>query len=396
MISPEEIRERARKLWSSGRALRASLGADPLFPYLVPFAKPSAREWLQGFAELRVAVERLEAESKSVTRAGYWLVMRDVAHQKLGTLRIPERIVFESVEDVAACAGERAGLARFNALAQFLRWREPRLAQWLAERPLRALEFEAAMPRLLDIVAYFGSHPRPMRFVRELGIVGVDSKFIEAHQALLSELLERVLPPEALDQTVRGVADYGFERRFGLRYEEPLIRFRWLDESRALAGSITDASVPLSQLATYAPACDRVFVTENKINFLTLPGCERGLALFGSGYAIERLSRVPWLHKTALHYWGDIDTHGFAILSRLRTYLPHARSFLMDRETLLLHRELWSEEPPNGRCTRDLDLLIQDEHDLYDDLRRDRLGVCVRLEQERIVYPHVTEAVRGI
>jgi hypothetical protein len=32
MISPEEIRTRARKLWVSGAPLRAWLGAEALFP----------------------------------------------------------------------------------------------------------------------------------------------------------------------------------------------------------------------------------------------------------------------------------------------------------------------------------------------------------------------------
>lgn len=396
MISPEEIRDRACRLWASGRALRAWLGAETLFPYAVPFGKPSARDWLERYAELRTETERLESASKAQAGAGYSVDYRDIAHQKLGRLRVPERIVFASAEDVAACAGETHALRRFQAIAEVFRSREPRLMAWLVERPLRALEYEAAIPRLLDVVAYFEAHPRPMRFARELGIPGIDSKFIGAYQGVLGEWLARVLPLEALDDSVRGLSDYGFERRFGLRYEEPLVRFRWLDASRALAGCITDASVPLSQLLAYAPACKRVLVTENKINFLTLPRCEDTLALFGSGYAIDRLGRIDWMHDTALHYWGDIDTHGFAILSRLRTRLPHARSFLMDRDTLLVHRAQWSDEPLDGRCMHELVSLTEEERDLFDDLRYDRLGVRVRLEQERIGYAQVQEATLSL
>ncbi|NOR71388.1 MAG: hypothetical protein GQ532_17115, partial [Methylomarinum sp.] len=33
-------------------------------------------------------------------------------------------------------------------------------------------------------------------------------------------------------------------------------------------------------------------------------------------------------------YWGDLDTHGFAILSRLRHYYPQVKSILMDEKTL--------------------------------------------------------------
>jgi hypothetical protein len=80
----------------------------------------------------------------------------------------------------------------------------------------------------------------------------------------------------------------------------------------------------------------------------------------------------------------DIDTHGFAMLSRLRARFPHAKSLLMDRETLIAHRALWSREttahagPPAH--------LNETERAPYDELKEDRLGKGVRLEQERISF----------
>jgi hypothetical protein len=393
MISPEDIRARASKLWASGRALRAWLGAEALFPCAIAFARPTAKAWLTEFTALRDAVERLEASSKARTGAGYTLVMKETAHQKLGAMRIPERIAFETIEDLAAAAGQTGALRRFRAIAELLRSREPRLLEWLAAHPMHALELEAELPRLLAVIDHFQANPRPMRFARELGIPGVDSKFVEAYRGVLAEWLDRVMSADAIDGAARGLADSGFERRFGLRHEEPAIRIRWLDPTMAIAGAILDAAIPLSQLAAYTPACARVLVTENKINFLTLPYAERTLAIFGEGYGIERLAAIPWLREVPVHYWGDIDTHGFAILDRLRASLPHAQSLLMDRDTLVDHRELWSRETPEYRCLRELPGLNTEESALYDDLREDRLGECVRLEQERIHYPRVANAL---
>ena len=42
---------------------------------------------------------------------------------------------------------------------------------------------------------------------------GVDSKFIEAHRGVLGEWLDLVLPPEAVDASAGGVAQ--FARRYG-------------------------------------------------------------------------------------------------------------------------------------------------------------------------------------
>jgi hypothetical protein len=162
-----------------------------------------AEEWLDRFAELRAAVAALDAESKASLGAGYSVTFRGAAHQKLGRVRIPERITFESIEDLAACAGETDTVRRFVKLAETVRTREPRMIRWLAERPLAALASESLLPSLFDIAAHFQSHPRPNRFGRELGIPGVDSKFIEENRTVLSEWLDCLLPAEAVDTTSR-------------------------------------------------------------------------------------------------------------------------------------------------------------------------------------------------
>ena len=90
-------------------------------------------------------------------------------------------------------------------------------------------------------------------------------------------------------------------------------------------------------------------------------------------------------------YWGDIDTHGFAILNRLRHHLPQARSMLMDRATLLDHRDHWVTEPSPTMVT--LDRLDRAESALYADLISDAYAPSVRLEQERISFSAVEKAI---
>ena len=47
------------------------------------------------------------------------------------------------------------------------------------------------------------------------------------------------------------------------------------------------------------------------------------------------------------HRWGDIDTHGFAILDQLRGILDSVQSLLMDRETLFAFLSQWGREADN-------------------------------------------------
>jgi hypothetical protein len=226
--------------------------------------------------------------------------------------------------------------------------------------------------------------------LRQLDIPGVDTKFVEAQRSILAELLDIVLPGDAIERTVSGVRE--FNQRYGLRVEPPLIRFRILDEALAV-NAWTDLSLPPEHFAALPVPVKRVFITENRVNGLSFPDCPGSIIVFGLGYGLERLADVAWMRTVDVRYWGDIDTHGFGILNRLRVHLPHARSFLMNRGTLDAHHDLWGQEPVDRRYTGDTSLLAQEERALFDDLRFDRLGDRVRLEQERISYGWLQRAL---
>jgi hypothetical protein len=115
------------------------------------------------------------------------------------------------------------------------------------------------------------------------------------------------------------------------------------------------------------------------------------MVIFGAGYGFDLLAGARWLHGCSICYWGDIDTHGFAILDQLRGHFPTTASFLMDRDILLAHRLHWGTEEQPER--RDLVRLTSEEAALYDDLRCNRLGNRVRLEQERIGFDRVRLAL---
>jgi hypothetical protein len=288
-------------------------------------------------------------------------------------------------------------LGDFARLARAIRSRFPVLRAWIEESPMQVLQHRADWPRLLAVLDYFVDHPRPDRYIRELVIPGVESKFIEGRKRLLADLLDRVLPETALDREAAGLAHHGFERRYGLRYDQPLIRLRLLDSALAgRFGGLTDISLPLSRFVTLDPPCRRVFITENKINGLSFPPLPDSLVIFGLGYGVDSLRDAAWLRQREIHYWGDLDTHGFAILSQLRGYFHDVASLLMDRETLLGCRGAWGQEPPGKRFTAEPENLAAAELELFLDLRDDRLGERLRLEQERVPFDRVQAALGAL
>ena len=244
-----------------------------------------------------------------------------------------------------------------------------------------ALEHVHDWERILDCLAWFREHPQSGIYMRQIDVAGVDTKFIEARKVLLSEMLDIVLPSAAIDPTATGVK--GFEARYGLRTKSALVRFRILDERLAIAG-LTDLTVPVDQFARLSLGIQRVYIVENEITGLAFPPVSGSIVVLGLGHAVNLLSPAAWLSECEIRYWSDIDTHGFAMLDRLRASFPHARSLLMDRDTLLAHRPMWTTE--DAPFVASLERLTPAEAEVYANLRFDRLGRSVRLEQERIPF----------
>jgi hypothetical protein len=200
-----------------------------------------------------------------------------------------------------------------------------------------------------------------------------------------------VLSPPAFDVAASGAVE--FAKRYGFLDKPSRIRFRILDPMYALFSGSTTQDITLNAecFARLNPNVERVFITENEVNFLAFPAVEASLIIFGGGYGFAGLVQADWLSRCRLFYWGDIDTHGFAILDQLRGKFAHVRSFLMDSATLLAFESLWGVEEAQTRS--DLMHLSDEELSLYYDLRDNRIRKNVRLEQEHIGFGWVQAAL---
>jgi hypothetical protein len=384
--TPADIKGELLRHWNRG----SMLAGATRFPLELRLRRPDARALAERFDEVRAWIRALDGGSRTALGYGYDIAWSEINHRQLGRNLVPSGITVPSEQDALRLLGKRGEAERFRALAAATLASFPDLGDWVARKPLTVLDQAAEWERVLAVLRWFRAHPRSGLYLRQLDIAGVDSKFIEARKGLLAELLDRILPAEAVDEAATGARS--FERRYGLRTKPAQIRFRLLDERLRIAG-LADLAVPAAEFAALSLPVERVFVTENEVNGLAFPAVPRSLVVFGLGYGVDRLGEIGWLRRAALHYWGDIDTHGFAMLDRLRGALPDARSFLMDRETLLAHRDLWGREPEPHPGP--LDRLDPAERALFDELRRDALGERVRLEQERISFGRVEQALQA-
>lgn len=394
MISVNDIRDFANRAWNRGDVLRGAVLGEPQFPLRLRFKKTGGQHTVKSFAEIQRWISELNASSKDVRGYGYTVEFSQVNHRKLGRQDLPSDIRFDSPDDIARFIGKQNDLDEFLKVLKYSEKHNLPVATWMKTSPMKVLPHMQDWEKVLCVCDYLLANPKPGIYLRQLSLPGVDTKFFEAKRAILSEALTHCLPSGAYQDCVTGMSRAGFERRYGFLYDEPIVRFRILDNAIFPHSDYRDISVTATDFARNPiSGVETVFITENKVNGLAFPMVKGGIVVFGLGYGIGELTEAKWLKDKRVVYWGDIDTHGYAILSMVRGKLPHIESILMASNDLDRNINLAVKEPSERRRTDSLVNLTDAESAAYQRLLPG--GDCegVRIEQERIPYLQLTSVL---
>ncbi len=331
--------------------------------------------------------DRIRGQIQAVRGYESYIEYKTFAFSAIGTQRLPVAVVLETQDDFLAFIRKKNEYERFMEL--FLKSAKVKgVQQLLRQRPALLLGALEIWEKVLSIAAFLQKHPKPGIYLRQLPVYGIDTKFIENNKKLLDAVLSAVLDSDAVCEDVTSLSHHGFERKYFFKYPTPVVELRLLDD--ALCG-FDQLSIPLERFQTLNLDCSKVFIVENRINMLSFPKIKDAVVIFGRGFGVEVLKKAYWLQGKQIFYWGDIDTHGFAIFSRLREYFPEADSMLMDKQTLLSHQQMWVKEPKQKKLQHTN--LPAGARQLYEALFENRYGHNIRLEQERIAYPHILKAI---
>lgn len=381
MIGPEEIRRAAHRAYP--RYLSSLIDGSNIFPLNVPFRRVKPGEAAARYTSLRQELAALRSASDEAGRPSYRVEWVRRSDRVAGTQMSPNRIYFPDASSFLFFLQKKAEAERFTTDCGAILAAFPVLRSWADRHPDRIVSNAENWRKILEVLRWFVAHPRPGVFLREVPAVE-DTKFIESNKRILRELLDLVLPPDAVTADASG-----FEERYGLRRIEQTIRLRLLDKRIADSrfSGMTDLSIPVGELKKLDfPELHTLIVVENKASFstlellLTLPELQGTAGIFGSGFAAHALGDCLWMANRRILYWGDIDTHGFRILAGLREAFPRVEPFLMDEDTFTRFADARSDAPmdlaaaPHG--------LTEGEAALFQRLAG--LSARNRLEQERV------------
>jgi hypothetical protein len=374
------VRKRLLGSWTRNRSHWLAGGGQ--WPLVSPLGRPT-----QSDARLQLdAVKNWVRAWQAHAGAGQ-VEWEERAWPELGCQRLPCRLLLQSPDEVAVWAGEerRWCLARTRYQRVIERW--PPLAENLPKHfDVLADYSEPDFERLLGLVSWLLEHPRSNLYPRQLPVVGLDSKWLETRRALIADLVGAL---RQIDLPSRE-----FYTACGLRPLPSFVRLKVLDDRlRARIGGLRDLAVPVDDLSHLDLPAKCLFVVENLQTGLAFDDLDDALVVMGLGYGVDALHKLRGVQQAAVFYWGDIDTHGFAILNRARGHVPRLKSLLMDEETLRRHKDLCAEEP-SQHGAESLPNLTAEELALYRELKVQKWGRCLRLEQERIPWPEAWQKIR--
>lgn len=373
MLSSSEIKSKVNKWWDDGSFLSAHFKGIPFTKLEVPkIGLDKIKDIHENAINVFKSQEDLLNNSKEVKGYGYTIEWEQKNYKNIGTNRFIKKITIDTELDFLKILNKEKDFERFKINTKYILTELPELKEWIEQNPILVIENDKKWNDLIKVLKYFHKEHIPNKYyVRELPI-SIDTKFIENNSSTLRSLLDYLIPNKINSSKY-------FNERYSIKDKEKLIRVRILCDEILKAFNYSDFSIKLSDFTSREIKTDNIIITENELNFLTLPKKKNTIAIWsGGGFQVSHLANIDWLKSKNIFYWGDIDAAGLVILNQIRTYYPSVKSILMDKET-------FEKFYDNGKTeklifAKDLPGLNREEKEFYKYLNENKL----RLEQEKI------------
>ena len=303
------------------------------------------------------------------------------------------------IPDISALAGLNATTGAHWQRAS-TRWDQlrdhqagPAVRPWLARIvDLDSYDFTI----LLAATAWFRAHPRSGLTARSVPVPGMHTKWLARHRSMVLaclgtpiDSLESTEPPGDADPVDIPADDLDalglrpLPREISVVLADPVLR--------GAVGGLRQISAPVDEVAGLQIRPDAVLIVENKEPALAWSDTAGLVIIHSLGNHLDVLSRLPWILHDQCWYWGDLDRHGFTLLSRARSMIPRLRSLLMSSAAIEAYRPLGVEEDLDRYDQPDSTLTLAEASALA--ALELTGGKYLRIEQERIL---VSDAWYGL
>ena len=373
-LLPSEIRTLILKReWNNDPRLKSRLLNRTPFPIRIGLKPPTGRSAIADITHFQAFIT--EWRSYPVQKQIRW---ESRHYRAISEQNVPTFFELENLKELIEFVGKEA---------------HQRSEKWMANMAPMLLISEALYPTLVKhlktveqmhlsdaellsrLIPQLSFQMGVGQYLRALPLVGVDTKFLETYQALISDILD-ALHNDAIT-TSGGLLEWlgCLKNPKGWLTVRPLCK-----EAKASLAGFPVMQLHSDVLREHALPATHILVVENMQSGLGLPFMKDTIAVFGGGKNVSWMD-ANWLKSKQVAYWGDIDSWGLNILSDVRAKLNTVKAIMMDSETIKQHEDRMVLEPKPLEYLPQC--LTESEAHLFLDLKN-RHYANTRLEQERL------------
>ena len=389
MVSPEEIKTKAARKYKDFLRYEIDLlfgkPEESFFPLTIRADTGNVNDDL---LQRQKDLQSLIAKSKNKTGSGYALELETVQSRRNGEQTFISRILFETKDDFLSFINENKSYKRFYNAIELVKESHllstEKICEW-SKSHLNDLQSEPESSHYWSDIClcaeWLNKNQESKLYIREIPLP-VHTKFIEQNSKLIQSLTEKS------DSAV------SFEDTFGLKTKPCSVRFRSISEKVSLPFSTTNLSecqIPIKDFECldkeFSDQIKNIFIVENEMVYLTFPKVPNSICIWGHGYTVNSLNNVKWFNSKRIYYFGDLDEHGFDILSSYRRFYPDIQSFCMEKSDWNKHLQ-YAVVGKKLESSRIPENLIAEENEVFQIIR---ISTQNRIEQERISVSYIQE-----
>lgn len=389
MVSPEEIKTKAARKYKDFLRYEIDLlfgkPEESFFPLTIRADTGNVNDDL---LQRQKDLQSLIAKSKNKTGSGYALELETVQSRRNGEQTSISRILFETKDDFLSFINENKSYKRFYNAIELVKeshlLSNEKICEW-SKSHLNDLQSEPENSHYWSDIClcaeWLNKNQDSKLYIREIPLP-VHTKFIEQNSKLIQSLTEKS------DSAV------SFEDTFGLKTKPCSVRFRSISEKVSLPFSTTnlrECQIPIKDFECldkeFSDQIKNIFIVENEMVYLTFPKVPNSICIWGHGYTVNSLNNVKWFNSKKIYYFGDLDEHGFDILSSYRRFYPNIQSFCMEKSDWNKHLQ-YAVVGKKLESSRIPENLIAEENEVFQIIRKSTQN---RIEQERISVSYIQE-----
>jgi len=373
--SPTELASRLALQWHNPALREQRLLDEYEWPIRLSIGRPPAEVVAKGWTGLTEHIRKWRAVCNGVVR-----YEQAVYRATEAPIEIPVTWELTCAEEWIKAADDDVIAAEYTALSQILRACHPIFYSFFTRnRSLWRNKPIGEIVKAAKLAETLGPGSAKGKPLRSFSIEGIDTKFFERHNSLISRLLDVRFDGEVGKQGLEAFLDAWQESDHWMLVADLDGTILPFDQQRVRSKDLTNATI----------TPQRVLVVENEKCLHLLPKKLPGvIVVLGCGNSLGWLA-APWVQASKVAYWGDIDTWGLTLLASARAFAPHLFPILMTREVFGHHLAKTVPEPVPARSSPP-QLLMTQERDLYFHLLTCERG---RLEQEFLADVWIANAI---